>query len=666
MTHFWVLAAMLVAVGLGRVRDDEEEAAATVVTLPVATTVEAPVPVRAVAEAQRTVPAAQVAAPVGSRGAETGRAQAPRRRDADHGGKTPPPAAQRRSDGRQPPQRLPLRAAIRPAPVVRQPLLAVLPYALIMAIISAVFVWDYTINQRSASGAFDAFWSAFTTRISDSQVVSSPMLLVLVLFTWAVGAMTAIAEAREEGRNRFSTPAAALLYFGVVIFVFLVYGLLHGARMGFEGLDAMSIVRRIVGHIVVFDAVLLLLGLALAASLALARPQPWPARIARQPALSLASAGGLTVAAFVLIALLNIRTIQADMYFKQAAGYEGVGQWEGAVLLYREAAELQPREDYYYLFLGRSLLQTADQAEAGTSTLPEDLSNVPTDRLLGLVDQAVRSRSREDFMAAAHAALVGAQRLNPYNTDHSANLARLFRAWAFTGAVAPGQSGDPNLLREVLRQSPEQVNQERLQRSVDFYRDAVVLSPNNAGLWNELATVQLIQDDLEGARATLERSMAVDDRFYPTYLLLGDVLTAQGDNAGALAAFKKAVEISPKNLSALSAVGLAGADAGDPEASVDAFQRIIDLQNQAIRSSKAQLAQLSAGATNQRATLEQQIAQNERQLFIALRNLALVLEGMGRTDDAMAAAQQALALAPESDRASLESFITSLQGQSTP
>ncbi len=59
-------------------------------------------------------------------------------------------------------------------------------------------------------------------------------------------------------------------------------------------------------------------------------------------------------------------------------------------------------------------------------------------------------------------------------------------------------------------------------------------------------------------RTTLEQSLKVDDRFYPTYLLLGDVLTAQGDRPGGLAAYKKAAEISPKNLSVLSAVGIAG------------------------------------------------------------------------------------------------------------
>ena len=564
------------------------------------------------------------------------------------------------------------------APVVHQPLFAVLPYALIMAIISAVFVWDYTINQSGATSAVGIFWNSFTTRIQNFQVVSSPMLLVLVLFTWLVGGMTAISEAREDGKNRFSTLAASLLYFGVVVLVFLVYGLIHAARMELGGLDAMGIVRRIVGHIVVFDGVLLLLGLALVASLALARPQPWPARFARQPVVSLASGAVLTALAILLIASVNIKTIQADMYFKQGAGYEGIGQWEGSVLLYREAAALQPQEDYYYLFLGRALLQLSDQAQPGTAVLPEDVSNVPTSRLLGLVDQAVQSRSREDFLRAAHAVLVGAQRLNPYNTDHSANLARLFRAWAFTGAVAPGESGDPNRLREVLQQSPDKVDQQRLQKSLDYYRQAVFLSPNNSGLWNELATVQYIQNDLAGAQATLEHSIQVDDRFYPTYLLLGDVLNAAGDKAGGLAAYKQAAEISPKNLSVLSAVGIAGVDAGDPQASLDALQRIVDIETQALQATQAQLNQLNGqvaasggydvlrGATDQRSSLEQQISQHQRQLFIAYRNLALVYEGLGRTAEALNAGQQALALAPESERASIESFIAGLQGQKKP
>ncbi len=633
MTHFWTLAAMLVVVGLGWVREEEEaESAARVCSLrfrrwgrrrrlPEVSRQNARIPRPAAAPA-RSGKAAKAPVPA------TGQ----RRTDERGGG-----GVERGTRAAF--------AAASPAPVTRHPLFALLPYAFIMAIISAVFVWDYTTMQSGTTSGFGIFWKSFTTRVSGFQVVSSPMLLVLVLFTWLIGGITAIPEAREENRNRFSLISGALLYFGLAAAVFLVYGLIHGMRVDISGLDAMGVVQRVASLVVGFDIVLLLLGIGLAAGLVLARPLPWPARLGRRPAVSLAAGAALTGLAVFLIASINIKTIQADTYFKQGQGYEGVGQWEGSVLLYREAAQLQPKEDYYYLFLGRALLQLSDQEQPGTAVLPEDVSSVPTGELLDLVDRAVQARDREDFLRAAHGVLVGAQRLNPYNTDHSANLARLFRAWAFTGAVAPAESGDVNRLREVLQKTPDKVNQGRLQKSLDYYRDAVLLSPNNAGLRNELATVQYIQNDLAGARQTLEQSIQVDDRYYPTYLLLGDVLSAAGDGSGALAAYKKALEISPKNLSVLSAVGIAGSEAGDPEVAADAYQRVIDIQGAALKATQARLNQLNAeanaaggydrllgNATGQRSSLEQQASQQQRQLFLAYRNLArgAARDGPGR------------------------------------
>jgi tetratricopeptide (TPR) repeat protein len=505
------------------------------------------------------------------------------------------------------------------------------------------------------------------------------MILVLVLFTWFIGGATAIVEARDGGRFRYSTGAAIALYFGAAVLTFVIYGLIHAARIELGGLSGLAIFRRIAGHIVFFDALLLLLIGGLAASLVLAAARPWPPRFMRRGAATSAVAAGLAALALFVILTVNVRSVQADTYYKQGLGYEGAGQWEGSVVLYREAARLQPQEDYFYLFLGRALLQWSDVLQPGSATLPEDLAGVPTGELLALVDRGVQSRTRDDALAAAHAALVGAQRLNPLNTDHAANLARLHRAWAFTGAVAPGESGDPTRLRDVLAQQPDKVNQDRLLRAIDYYRQAVALSPQNAGLWNELATAQYIQGDLAGATETLARSLQVDDRFYPTHLLLGDVRTAQGDLPAALQAYQAAAEISPNNISVLSAVGVTGAEAGQPQASVDAFRRIIGLQTTSLQNAQAQLARLDQeataaggyenlqpGAVGQRQQLEGQIASQQQQMFLAHRNLALVLRDMGQASEALAAAEAALQYAPENERADLEALVADLQGQAKP
>jgi len=637
LTHFWALTGVLVAVGMGWVRAESA----------------APAALEAMTAPARTAPASAV-----------------------------PSAAQKRKggDGRvrsatQAGDRRPAQGTARPGRKISA-LPALVPYALIAAIISAIFVWNYTINQSGATGAFGVLWDAFTARKTDFQVVRSSMLLVMVLFTWLIGGITAIGEVRADRAARLSVPAAALLYFGAALVTFLVYGLIHAGSIDLGSRQGLEVFHHLARHIVVFDLVLLLLMLALAASLALARPEPWPQRFARRAAISAGAGIVLAGLALFLIVNLNIRSVQADTYYKQGLGYEAAGQWEGSVILYREAARLQPQEDYYYLFLGRALLQLSDAVQPGAAMLPADLSAVPTGDLLDLVERGIQAGNREDILRAAHAMLTGAQRLNPLNTDHTANLARLHRAWAFAGTATTADSNDPSRLAEILALEPEKVDQAHLLSSLDFYRQALTLSPNNAGLWNELATLQFIQGDLEAARRTLDASLAVDDRFYPTHILLGDVLSAGGDAQGALSAYQAAAQISPRNLAVLSAVGVAGAEAGDPEASIGAFRRIIELETPALAGAQAQLNQLNAAvnaaggyqnaegtATSRRMTLEQQVATHRRQLFLAQRNLALVLQELGQIDDALSAAQQALEYASESDLASTESLIASLKEQ---
>jgi len=635
LTHFWALTGVLVAVGMGWVR--AEQAAAVPVDA-------APVPARSAATA------------------------------------AVPPAAQKRKGGSGKERPLVQAGERRPAQgtarAVRKisALPALAPYALIAAIISTIFVWNFTVNQSGATGAFAILWDAFTTRKTDFQLVRSSMLLVMVLFTWLIGGVTAIGEVRAAGKGRSSLLAAALLYFGTALVTFLVYGLVHAASIDLGDLQGLDVFRRMARHIVVFDLVLLLLMLALAASLALARSEPWPQRFANRAIISAGAGVVLTGLALFLIVTLNIRSVQADTYYKQGLGYEAAGQWEGSVILYREAARLQPQEDYYYLFLGRALLQLSDLVQPGAAVLPADLSAVPTGELLDLVERGIQAGNREDILRAAHAMLTGAQRLNPLNTDHTANLARLHRAWAFANAATTADSSDPSRLAEIMATEPQKVDQAHLLSSLDYYRQALTLSPNNAGLWNELATLQYIQGDLEGARRTLDASLAVDDRYYPTHMLLGDVLSAGGDVQGALAAYQAAAQISPKNLAVLSAVGVAGAEAGDPQASIDAFRRIIELETPALAEAEAQLNRLNAAveaaggyqnlegtATSRRAMFEQQVANHRRQLFMAQRNLALVLQELGRIDDALVAAEQALTFASEPDKASIESLIASLK-----
>ena len=79
----------------------------------------------------------------------------------------------------------------------------------------------------------------------------------------------------------------------------------------------------------------------------------------------------------------------------------------------------------------------------------------------------VSQTSQEDLLRAAEVVLLDAQNVNPLNTDHTANLARLYRTWADLAAADPAK------------------REEMLAKSVAMYDTAVMLSPNAAHLWNE-------------------------------------------------------------------------------------------------------------------------------------------------------------------------------------
>lgn len=646
LTLFWVLAGMLVAVGMGWTEETAEEKAQP-----------APAPVKAQPSGKPQ--------PAGAK-AQAGGA----------GGKSKEARSARSADSRRPgSSRAAPRGESPPRAASRSPLLALLPYAGIGALVSLVLAWNYISISvpTGAQGAFSFLWDAFTTRVDSvtAQAVRSPMLLVLMIFTWLVGGLLAVAESSRVRR----WGAGLALYLGTTVGVWLVYGLIEAGRMTTQGLSGLDVFRHMAGHIVFFDLCLLLVGLGLAVALLFADPRPRPARaFGRTPALSLGGGLVLTILALFMIINVNIQTVQADTYYKQGLAYEGVRQWEGAVVLYREAAKLEPQEDYYYLFLGRALLQLAESGQAGAALLPADLTNVPTGDLLGLVERGARSGTREDLTRAAQAALVGAQRLNPLNTDHSANLARLNRSWAFAGALGPNDSPTTSRLRELYLTQPDKVDKARLDQSVSYYRQATSLSPQNAQLWNELATVQLIKDDLTAARASVERSLALDGRFAATYLLKGDILDAAGDKSGALDAYRQAAALAPKDLSVLSAVGVFSAETGDVQGALDAFNRIVDVSNAVVESAQAQLDQLNQEATRaggyerllpsaakRRDALQSQMATYGVQLQLAYRNLALVLRDAGRPAEALTAAQQALNYASDTERPLIESLIADLK-----
>ena len=129
-------------------------------------------------------------------------------------------------------------------------------------------------------------------------------------------------------------------------------------------------------------------------------PIEWPNR-ATNP-----SSFGVILAPIVLVLVVGVgyftnwRIIQADITFKLAEPFASSGQWPVANVLYQRAKEYAPDEDYYDLFLGRGYLEQAKTVS----------------------DEA----EKQTIFEKAETDLKKAQKTNPLNPDHTANLGRLY------------------------------------------------------------------------------------------------------------------------------------------------------------------------------------------------------------------------------------------------
>lgn len=85
-----------------------------------------------------------------------------------------------------------------------------------------------------------------------------------------------------------------------------------------------------------------------------------------------------------------------------------------------------------------------------------------------------------------------------------------------------------------------------LTQALSHYQSAQTANPNNTQILTNLALVAQRTGDAKTAAAAIAMAIKVNpDRAYENYLFLGDVLRSAGDDAGALGAYKQAMELVP-------------------------------------------------------------------------------------------------------------------------
>lgn len=376
-----------------------------------------------------------------------------------------------------------------------------------------VLGFDYVSNLGRAASASQVFWSSLT-RLPLKHNAVSYGILALVLTVWLTSALLFATEERDARRAGLWRSMAGIA--GLSLLIGLLFWGWQAGKLAALSQISPANQQQLIAQLRSFEGILTtfyIFGLLALFALALVLPsEQYTYR--RGEGVAAVAAPFLLIAVMALSTVTNLRIIQADIAFKMADPFTRGNQWPVAMVVYQHAIELAPNEDYYYLFLGRAYLEQA--------------------KTLKTVDE------RRALFRQAEKDLKTAQRLNPLNTDHTANLARLYSWWASATDDA----------RE---------RQEYAQRSNTYYEKALSLSPNNVVLWGEWATLDL--NFLRQPDAGLEKlnhALALDDTYDRTYALLGDYYMAQARSAQdasqrekfltqAVENYQKALDVTPRN-----------------------------------------------------------------------------------------------------------------------
>ena len=355
---------------------------------------------------------------------------------------------------------------------------AALANGFMLAFIMVSLSYDYITNPTRSIHPTEIIARSFTY-LSTLGDQPSFALVGLLFVTLLAGAFLFSAE-EEHVRSVRTWLLSSATSAGVAVTAMLFYSFVHAAKLASlaaatiqseaELIDQVSSLGGLLSNFYIFMFILIVA----AAFLLHARTE----RLEFTSGLGVVMGPILLFVAVIIITLTNLQVIHADVAFKMAEPFTTGTQWPIATRLYAQALSLAPNEDYYYLFLGRSYLEQAKQ----------------------LTTEAEQSA----VVAQADRDLRAAQKINPLNTDHTANLARLYSWWA-------------------SKTTDVQKRMERGKMSADFYALATTLSRNSASLWGESAVVYLnILNQPDEAKKLLEKAISLDPEYPFVQSLMGD------------------------------------------------------------------------------------------------------------------------------------------------
>lgn len=359
---------------------------------------------------------------------------------------------------------------------------------LVMAIIMTILVFDFVPVQ------FDIATGRYS-------------LLWMSSITFLIGLALALSDTAIK-QTRWQTPInwgrAGLVYSVTSLGYAGLYAFIHAQQRHWltsgRVTDAVAVAEGISGLLTGFYiALFILLGI-----IAVMLSQRASGRLALWQKANWWLYPFLIIATILIIVFKNYNVVKADMFLKEGERYRNAQQWNDAIRLHQSAISFDSDEDFYYLMLALDYqLQAQD----------------------GRLSQAEREKAWLDGEKRA----LEARNLNIYNPDNTGNMGRYY----FT-------------LGQVFNST------DYYQKAIDFFGKVVQLAPQNVQYYNLLAQAHYIMGNFDEALKWLEQSAALDAKYVPIWVQLGDTNAAKADIEAALKAHSQAITIDPASFADLN------------------------------------------------------------------------------------------------------------------
>lgn len=231
--------------------------------------------------------------------------------------------------------------------------------------------------------------------------------------------------------------------------------------------------------------------------------------------------------------------------------------------------------------------------------VPESLATlVSCQHLRGAPDEAIATFARHAARVPVSPAALGAASLAAIDADAGASAAawaeqalradahqveaRVAKATLLLGAR--DAAGALSLLSEVLARKPgdgrvlstvalAQMLAGQLQAARPLFQRAIEAMPTHIGTWLGYGWCLFFMKDNAGARAAFERALALDENFGESHGAIAVVEAADGHEEAARAAIRRARGLDPRSLAAAYAQGLLDGEAQDTERFIALAQR---------------------------------------------------------------------------------------------